>query len=222
MGQKILDNNITVTIGQLLKLAFDVNMYLTIINKQLAPDEGTTSKAIITITIVVVNHQMAVIVVRVRKSMVDDVLLDGRLGVNVITNGLKQKLRLPLPQLTPFNLLMVDFSFIKPLGIIPNIRIRIHGIPYIVTFIVMNNKIVDPTYSMLLGRPWLWDAKVVHDWGTNMVTIKGNGTIKIISISKYLNGNIRRPQMVINYNFIKGIIDAKEKIMISLSLTYFP
>jgi hypothetical protein len=85
------------------------------------------------------------------------------LGVNAITYGLKQKLGLPPPQPTPFNLLMVDFSFIKPLGIVPNIRIRIYGISYIVTFTVMNNKVVDPTYSMLLRHPRLWDAKVVHD-----------------------------------------------------------
>jgi hypothetical protein len=56
--------------------------------------------------------------------MVDNVLLDGRLGVNAITNGLRQKLGLPPPQLAPFNLLMVDFSFIKPLGIVPNIKIN--------------------------------------------------------------------------------------------------
>jgi hypothetical protein len=35
---------------------------------------------------------------------------------------------------------MVDFSYNKPLKIIPNIQIRIHGIPYIVTFTFMNNK----------------------------------------------------------------------------------
>jgi hypothetical protein len=95
--------------------------------------------------------------------MVEDVFLDGRLGLNVITYTSKQKLGFPPPQLAPFNLLMVDFSFIKPLGIVPNIRIKIHGIPYIITFIVMNNMAMDPTYSILLGRLWLWDAKVVHD-----------------------------------------------------------
>jgi hypothetical protein len=196
-------------------------MYLATTNKQFAPSEGITSKAIITIARVVVDHQMVVIVVHVKKNMVDDVLLDGRLGVNIITYGLKQKLKFPPPHPAPFNLLMVDFSFIKPLGIVPNIKIRIHGIPYITTFIVMNKKVVDPTYSMLLGRPWLWDAKVVHDWGTNMVTIEGNGTIKTIFISKYLNGNIRRPHMVVNYNFIKGVTNEEQKIMFFLKLNLF-
>ncbi len=58
----------------------------------------------------------------------------------------------------------------------------------------MNNKAVDPTYSILLGHPWLQEAKVIHDWGTNMVTIEGNGIVKIVYVSKYLSGNIRRPK----------------------------
>jgi len=58
---------------------------------------------------------------------------------------------------------MVDFSFNKPLGINPNVGIRIHGILYIITFMVMNNNAIDLTYSMLLQHPWLLDAKVIHD-----------------------------------------------------------
>jgi hypothetical protein len=90
----------------------------------------------------VLDHQTVVIVMHVEKNMVDDVLLDGRSKANAITYGLKQKLRLPPPQPTPFNLWMANSSFDKHLGIVPNIRIKIHGIPYIVTFMVMNNKIV--------------------------------------------------------------------------------
>ncbi len=81
----------------------------------------------------------------------------------------------------------------------------------------MNNKAVDPTYSMLLGHPWLWDAKVIHDWGTNMVTIESNGIVKPIFVSKYLNGNIRGPQIIISYNFMEGVID-EEEIMHSFEL----
>jgi hypothetical protein len=56
----------------------------------------------------------------------------------------------------------------KPLGIIKYLKIHIHGIPYVATFIVLKNNVVDSNYSMLLGRPWLKDAKVTHDWGKVM------------------------------------------------------
>jgi hypothetical protein len=39
-----------------------------------------------------------------------------------------------------------------------------HGIPYVVTFTVLHNNVVDASYGMLLGRPWLQDVKVSHDW----------------------------------------------------------
>jgi hypothetical protein len=51
----------------------------------------------------------------------------------------------------------------RPLGIIRNSKIHIHGIPYIATFIVLKNNAADFNYYMLLGRPWLRDAKVAHD-----------------------------------------------------------
>jgi hypothetical protein len=49
---------------------------------------------------------------------------------------------------------------IAKLGLIRDLKIFIHGIPYIVTFIVINNIVIDSSYSMLLGHPWLKDAKV--------------------------------------------------------------
>jgi hypothetical protein len=47
----------------------------------------------------------------------------------------------------------------------------VHGIPFVITFIVLQNSVVNSNYSMLLGRPWLKDAKVAHDWANIMVII---------------------------------------------------
>jgi hypothetical protein len=46
---------------------------------------------------------------------------------------------------------------------------------------------------MLLGRPWLIDAKVTHDWGNNVITIQGNGIIKTISVNKKIGVETRWP-----------------------------
>jgi hypothetical protein len=72
---------------------------------------------------------------------------------------------------------MANQTTIKPVGLIKNLKIYVHGIPYITMFIVLHNSVVDFSYSMLLGRPWLKNAKVAHDWGSNIVTIQGNGII---------------------------------------------
>ncbi len=75
-----------------------------------------------------IDYQMVIIDLHVGKNVVDDVILNESLKVNTITNGLKQKLGLPPPQPTPFNLRMTNFSYSKPLGIMPKIWIHIHSI----------------------------------------------------------------------------------------------
>jgi hypothetical protein len=47
---------------------------------------------------------------------------------------------------------MTDQSMTRLLGIIKNLKIHIHGIPYITTFIVLKNNVVNFNYSMLLRR----------------------------------------------------------------------
>jgi hypothetical protein len=95
---------------------------------------------------------------------------------------------------------MANQNMTKPLGIIRNLKIQIHGIPYVATFIVLQNNVVDSSYSMLLGRPWLKDAKVTHDWGNNVIIIQGNGTIQQILVNKKLVIETNRPQILVcNY-----------------------
>jgi hypothetical protein len=48
---------------------------------------------------------------------------------------------------------MADQTIAKPLGLIMDLKILIHGIPYIMTFNVIQSSVFDSDYSMLLG--WL-------------------------------------------------------------------
>jgi hypothetical protein len=51
----------------------------------------------------------------------------------------------------------------------------------------------------------LRDAKVSHDWGTNIIIIQGIGTIKTIPITKKLGAQTKRPKVLICYDFHFGI-----------------
>jgi len=42
---------------------------------------------------------------------------------------------------------MANQTITKPIGFIKDIKILIHGIPYIATFIVMKNNVLDSNYS---------------------------------------------------------------------------
>jgi hypothetical protein len=87
------------------------------------------------------------------------------------------------------------------MGLIRDLKMHVHGIPYITMFIVFQNNTVDFNYSMLLGKPWLRDVKVAHDWGSNIVTIQGNGIVKTIIITNHLEGEVRRPKVLLCYNY---------------------
>jgi hypothetical protein len=116
---------------------------------------------------------------------------------------------------------MVDQTTTKLVGFIKDLKIYLHVIPYITTFIVFQNSVVDSSYSMLLGRPWLRDAKVAHDWGSNIVTIQGNGTIRTITITKHLGSEVRRPKMLLCYDYQNGIIDEKEDMIFAIKPKLF-
>jgi len=80
-----------------------------------------------------------------------------------LTSLLKIQLGLSKPNPMPYNLHMLDQTIAKPLGLIRDLKIFVHEIPYTVTFTVINSNVLDYSYSMLLGRPWLRDAKVSHN-----------------------------------------------------------
>jgi hypothetical protein len=96
------------------------------------------------------------------------------------------------PKPTPYNLKMAHQTTTKPVWLIRDLKIYVHGIPYITTFIVFHNSVLDSSYSMLLGRPWLRDAKVAHDSRSNIITMQGNGIVQTITITKHLGGEVRR------------------------------
>ncbi len=140
-----------------MKLEKIQNVSKTTIDKQV----GSLVLEVRTTAIIIDNH-MAIIQVQIGKNTIENVLLNGGSRVNIITNELRLRLGLSNPKPAPCNLKMADQTTTKPLGLIKDLKIYVHGIPYIITFTILQNSVVDSIYSML-GKPWLKDVKVVHD-----------------------------------------------------------
>ncbi len=181
-------------------------------------NKTTTNKQVgslvleIGIAAVAIDIHITIIQVQIRKNTIEDVLLDGGFGVNIITKQLRLRLGLPKPKLAPYNLRMADQTTTKPMGLIRDLKTYVHGSPYITTFTVFQNNVVDFSYSMLLGRPWLRDVKVAHDWGSNIFTIQKNGIIQTITITKHLRSEVRRPKVLLCYDYQNGITNEKDII----------
>ena len=165
---------------------------------------------------------MLVISICIGKNVVDDVLLDGGLGVNIITEEERYRLGLPTPSPAPFNLKMANGTIAKPTGLLRDVKIHIHGIPYLVTLTIIDCQTIKSDYSMLLGRPWLKNAKVIHDWANDQVQIMGNGTVKSVKINCQLGYEAVTPHALVCYNFAKGITDDEETILLAADPTLQP
>jgi hypothetical protein len=66
---------------------------------------------------------------------------------------------------------------------------------------------------MLLGHPWLKDAKVSYDWGNNIIIIQGIDTITTILVTKKLGAPTKHPKLLVCYDFHFGISDEEEDLM---------
>jgi hypothetical protein len=164
---------------------------------------------------------MAMIHVQVGNNFIEDVFLNGGSKVNIITNKLRVQLGLSKPKPTPYNLHTVDQTMAKPLGLIKDLKILAHGILYAITFIMVQSSVLDSIYFMLLGHPWLKDAKVSHNWGNNTITIQGSGTIKIIQVTKKLGAPTKRPKVLVCYDFNFEISDKEKDLMFATYLKVF-
>jgi len=153
-NKQLLNSKHTLTLGQLMHLALDLKQY--VVSKmspscQLTHPQAPPSN----VRSVVINPHMAIILVHVGKNLVEDVLLDGGLNVNIITKVLKKKLGLPFFKPTPDTLRMANQTLTKLIVLIQDLKLHIHGISYVVTFIAMKNNILD------LVTPCCW---VVHGY----------------------------------------------------------
>ena len=94
------------------------------------PSRTPTTEELIAATEAITKH-MPVISICIGKNIVDDVLLDGGLGVKVITEEECHRLGLPKPSPAPYNLKMANGTIAKPTSLLRDVTIHIHGIPYI-------------------------------------------------------------------------------------------
>lgn len=96
---------------------------------------------------------MIVIQLHVGKNHCQGCLLDGRFAINIMKEEFRKQLRLPSPKPTPYTQKMADQTITKLVGLIKDLQIQIHENPYIATFMVTKNNVLDSTYSLLLGPP---------------------------------------------------------------------
>ncbi len=67
---------------------------------------------------------------------------------------------------------MANVTNAKPIGMLKDLKLKVLGHKVRHTFIVMDFSKHPMSYEMILGRPFMRDAKMVHDWSKNHVYLR--------------------------------------------------
>ena len=105
------------------------------------------------------------LVVEVDGCTIPKVLVDGGSGVNLMLESTAFDLGYTTFEETDQILQMVDQSRVVPAGRLSQIPTRIGQVTYLQNFVIIRVGTGRP-FPMLLGRPWLYFAKVLVDWGS--------------------------------------------------------
>ena len=221
--ESIQNHKLQVTMQDLFSLSPSLTEFVrSRLTEVVTPPSRTPTTEELIAAIEAIDKHMLVISIYIGKNIVDDALLDDGSEVNVITEEERYRLGLPKPSLAPFNLKMANGTIAKPTGLLRDVKIHIHGIPYIVTLTVIDCQTIKLDYSILFGRPWLRNAKVIHDWANDQVQIMGNGTVKTVKMNRQLGYEAVTPHALVCYNFAEGITDDEETILLVVDPTLQP
>src|SRR5450759_4971751 len=107
--------------------------------------------------------------VQIAGCLVRKVPVDGGSSANIMIADTARALGFKKFEPTPKVLRMADQTRVTPVGALANISVIIGDRPFRVNFIVIEPP-TPSTYPLLLGRPWLYQARVKTSWGDKTFT----------------------------------------------------
>ena len=169
IAQDVAQSKANVTIGELLK---ENSFY----RKQLRPLlTGRKRKYKLPSTLVNLAREEVEdlgapdIEVQVAGCLIRKVPVDGGSGVNILIADTARALGFLKFETTPKVLRMADQSRVVPIGKLSNISVIIGDKPFRLNFLILD-PVTPSTFPMLLGRPWLYKARVHTSWGEKTFT----------------------------------------------------
>lgn len=128
----------------------------------------------------------AVVEMGILGNVLTETIVDGGSGVNVLLEDTWKKLGKPTLWPPTFQLLTADQHGIKPLGILKAQPVTIGTQPFLLDFVVIPLK--RKGYDAILGRDWLVQEKVKHDWKQNTLSMERGGKRIIIDLHTQMVG----------------------------------
>ncbi len=159
LSKMMMNLKLEIKLGQLLKICPQLILIMDKYLLKMKEPQVTNVCKITTIKIKDFDEALLVVQVRIGKFGVQNVLLDGRCGVNIILKSLRKKVGLRISQPIPFVVIMVEQRKVQPLGLIRNLKINLGSCVYKILVTTLNMEMGIEAYSMFMGRLWLKQTK---------------------------------------------------------------
>ena len=117
------------------------------------------------------DNKISKINISINQRELKGIILDDGFEINLIIQDTVMQLGLKWEPIA-FNVRMVDNTTVVPKVIIRNVNFQVDGLDFSICLVVLIMKSIESSYQMLLGRPWLREAKVKHDWYTGRISMK--------------------------------------------------
>ena len=150
-----------ITLNQLLMLSPECKRVLS---SALVARKEVEQQSVATMTTQAVDMSAPTVEVEISDYFILEVLTDGGSGVNIMTYDIMQKLGLTHLEPIPFVIRLMDQRCIKPTGILRGSETMMSRLTFTIDYVVLHTLAAANAYPLLLGRSWLFQAKVVHNW----------------------------------------------------------
>ncbi|KAL3684965.1 hypothetical protein R1sor_002987 [Riccia sorocarpa] len=120
--------------------------------------------------------------IEIRGCLIQHVPLDSGSGVNIMTESTATRLGFTTFSPCTKFLRIADQSRKRSLGILNQVETLFGGVPFLLNYVVLKPE-DDSGYEVLIGRPWLYGARVVNDWDKQRVSFPVSGRKKPMRIN---------------------------------------
>ena len=109
------------------------------------------------------------ILVSIKGFHIKDALVDSGARVSLISELVVNKVGMPISRSSSARVAVADGGVVHCIGIVEDAIIKCFGVSISMDFHVIALK--GPSYSLVLGRPWMQELNVVQDWSKGLITM---------------------------------------------------
>ena len=141
---------------------------------------------------------------------IENVIVDGGSGVNVINKTTCDKMGITKWEECPFWLRMADTSTVRPIVLFRQLDVVVGGHSFQISAVILHLE-APGAYPLLLGRPWLKKANIKQNWNQNVLTFwKGKTKIRISTQNKVATNKQCLPIYAESVNMMEGLDEDEE------------